>query len=921
MFAFAVCSVGILNASPTFAFQSFPANQEFIINHYSRDNVLPTNTITDVLVSKRGRLFVASIEGLVVSDGLHWDVYDVTTQKELQSSRIHRIFEMQDGSIFVMDQLNYWYGFEYGRLSLIKDAETGKAISLISITDSIDGIVYLVSNEGVYRLEGQFAKQIGKIPFESKVWDLMATEDGLLLLTTNGLIQWDFEDFKTIPSPSTKHIDFSNYARFEKIGDHLMVVGEGGSECYHVKEKEWEYEESLSIKDDVEIFNIKLKGTVDYVVSTEKGLFRQKGKTLIPVTESSVGIRFESYFLVDGLEYYIGTDGVWVGERNIFAPEFEIVDASSDGKSLWVSTDGGLFQIHKNRFRNLSDKRIRNSYSVLPYENEGEYLVGSFDYGLSIVKGDQVNTTYTKENSVLPENTIRSLVELNNGEWLISVWGAAPLLFDGHGFRSAFNQSPYWTKTNVVEGIYEQDADHIWLGTLDGLLLSNGKDVSLFKDKNGRSLKGVGRIIPSVFNNELFFCTLKEGLVLFRDEEFFFLSELVGNHNQQVRDVYQMSEDSIWVATYESGLHRYVINDDLSQITYNVLNTNNGLPGVGFHRIIEWKGMMWISGNDGLLSVPLKSMNKSASEGSILEGLKIYREQEGLVDREFNGGSQSTGFKTETGEIYFTSQAGIVAFNADELRNQSRVEDPFYLRKVEYENETHEYIHSDTLEFIGSGTSINLEFATINLSDNNTGNIWYHTPQTGWQRPNSPGRIEGLEVSGTLSRISFSLSPELAPFKTFYIHRSRSLSGVYMYILIGFLMVGGFVFFRKRRKKATNFKSELPVEVENENADLNKILICIEASFQEADFNLDRLAEIVKMSKSKVYRVWKENREGSLNEYILTVRIEFALQLLKDGDLSITEIALKSGFSSQSYFSKVFKKVYGVSPSQYSEQV
>lgn len=914
----AVVIAGMLYSEAISAFQANSDNSEFIINHYSRDNVLPTNTITDVMVGSSGRLFVASIEGLVVSDGLNWDVYNVSSQPELQSSRIHRIFEMNDGQVFVLDQLNYLYAFEYGKLSSIKDHETGDPLSVTVIAGT--NKTYLANNEAIYELKGIQATKVDQFKEETKVWDLISIKDGLMVLTTEGLIQWDETGFMKIPSPTAGHIDFSHYSRFEKIGAHLMVVGEGGSECYHEKEQEWEFKESLSVKKDVEILNIKPKGTVSFVVATDEGLFTHKGGGLVPITASRSGIRFESYFQIEEVEYYVGIDGIWVDNEKIFAPDFEIVDATSDGKSLWVSTDGGLFQIHKNRFRNLSDKRIRNSYSVLPYENEGEHLVGSFDYGLSIVKGDKVNTTYTKENSALPENTIRSLVELNNGEWLISVWGAAPLLFNGTSFRPAFNSSPYWNKTNVVEGIYEQDADHIWLGTLDGLLLSNGKEVSLFKDKNGRSLKGVGRIIPSVFNNDLFFCTLKEGLVLFRDEEFFFLTESVGNQNQQVRDVYQMSEDSIWVTTYESGLHRYVINDDPSHITYNVLNTNNGLPGVGFHRMIEWKGMMWISGNDGLLSVPLKSMNKSASEGSILEGLKIYREQEGLVDREFNGGSQSTGFKTETGEIYFTSQAGIVAFNADELRNQSIDEDPFYLRKIEFGNEVIEYIHADTIEYAGSGSSLNLEFSTINLSDNNTDDIWYYTSELGWQRPKSPGKIEGLELTGAITQISFSSSPDKAPFKTFYVYRSRPLSRIYIIVLLGFLTGAGFVLYQRRRNKTTSVNTKTLAEVKYENEDLAKIIDSIRESFQDADFNLDRLAEIVKMSKSKVYRVWKENREGSLNEYILTVRIEFALQLLKDGDLSITEIALQSGFSSQSYFSKVFKKVYGVSPSQYLEQ-
>ena len=71
------------------------------------------------------------------------------------------------------------------------------------------------------------------------------------------------------------------------------------------------------------------------------------------------------------------------------------------------------------------------------------------------------------------------------------------------------------------------------------------------------------------------------------------------------------------------------------------------------------------------------------------------------------------------------------------------------------------------------------------------------------------------------------------------------------------------------------------------------------------------------MSRSKVYRVWKEKREESLNDSILAKRLSYAIEILTCEDCNITETAHRSGFSSQSYFSKVFKKYYGMSPSAY----
>jgi AraC-like DNA-binding protein len=57
-----------------------------------------------------------------------------------------------------------------------------------------------------------------------------------------------------------------------------------------------------------------------------------------------------------------------------------------------------------------------------------------------------------------------------------------------------------------------------------------------------------------------------------------------------------------------------------------------------------------------------------------------------------------------------------------------------------------------------------------------------------------------------------------------------------------------------------------------------------------------------------------------VNDYILTVRLKKAKFLLSSGDLTISEVASKVGFSSQGYFSTVFKSKFGVTPSEFKEK-
>lgn len=58
----------------------------------------------------------------------------------------------------------------------------------------------------------------------------------------------------------------------------------------------------------------------------------------------------------------------------------------------------------------------------------------------------------------------------------------------------------------------------------------------------------------------------------------------------------------------------------------------------------------------------------------------------------------------------------------------------------------------------------------------------------------------------------------------------------------------------------------------------------------------------------------------SVNNYVKKIRLQIAMELLKNSDLSISEIVYKIGLSSRSYFSKIFKEKYGITPSYYKKK-
>ena len=88
----------------------------------------------------------------------------------------------------------------------------------------------------------------------------------------------------------------------------------------------------------------------------------------------------------------------------------------------------------------------------------------------------------------------------------------------------------------------------------------------------------------------------------------------------------------------------------------------------------------------------------------------------------------------------------------------------------------------------------------------------------------------------------------------------------------------------------------------------------------EKNYTLDDYAKICNMSKFHFIRVFKDITGASPLEYRNTIRIEHVKEQLIDTNMSISEIAERSGYASASYFCDAFKKRMGVSPSDYRKR-
>ncbi|WP_034041469.1 helix-turn-helix transcriptional regulator [Wocania ichthyoenteri] len=87
------------------------------------------------------------------------------------------------------------------------------------------------------------------------------------------------------------------------------------------------------------------------------------------------------------------------------------------------------------------------------------------------------------------------------------------------------------------------------------------------------------------------------------------------------------------------------------------------------------------------------------------------------------------------------------------------------------------------------------------------------------------------------------------------------------------------------------------------------------------NYSLDQLSKESGLSQAKLQDGFKFLYTRTVTEYIRHVRLESARDLITNTDLNISQIVYTIGFTSRSYFSKIFKEKYGVTPNEFKKQL
>lgn len=98
---------------------------------------------------------------------------------------------------------------------------------------------------------------------------------------------------------------------------------------------------------------------------------------------------------------------------------------------------------------------------------------------------------------------------------------------------------------------------------------------------------------------------------------------------------------------------------------------------------------------------------------------------------------------------------------------------------------------------------------------------------------------------------------------------------------------------------------------------MQKLYATVRNNLSNSSMNLDSFCKEIGLSKSNLYRKIKQITGLSPNEFIRNFRLETAARMLRETDMTISDIYCAVGYNSLAYFSNSFKALYGISPSEY----
>lgn len=482
----------------------------------------------------------------------------------------------------------------------------------------------------------------------------------------------------------------------------------------------------------------------------------------------------------------------------------------------------------------------------------------------------------------------------------------------------------YGSNGDLIYCLNSQDANRLWIASFDGSIsymeaagearnfISKKNRISFPTDRQNRIRYirfGPDGRLYSCGNLGLFVCDDPYG-----EPEKMEFRRFGKVADYDIQHLMFSSSGQMYASTSNKGLLRF---DDSSEDSgFSQYTTENGLLSNTVYSSIEDRsGNIWIATYRGL--------NKLNPETGSIIGYSYERMG---INMMFNEGEP---MMSADGEIYFNTNAGLFHFNPDEISNSSFT--PTIIIQSCYVSG--ELVDAEGGLEINSGDKIRIRFSAIDLTAPEM--ILYSYRIDGvdedWKKlgNNNLVAIEDLKKGSYMLRLRSTNGDGI------YVENekdivisvrnglSESVKALIYFSAVLLTVLVAFLAWRRRRSRgiATEPAAEAvpeQTEAEREEQRFKRMLVkYLENNIDDGELDIARMCKEMNMSRSVLFEKTKAILGTSPIEYLRNLRFGRAAQLIVSGEYSISQIAYMTGFNDSHYFSKAFKKHFGMTPTEY----
>jgi len=587
--------------------------------HWTTEDGLPSSSLTDVLQTRDGYIWIASFNGLIRFDGVSFTTFNERSQPALPTSGVRVLAEDAGGTLWIGTQGHGVLTYRRGRFETFH-AEYGRRSTVLSLLLDEGGETWVgVTDFGVYRHQGEEVSRLEHPALlDSSVRDILRDHTGATWLAAEGqgLVRYDEGSFTTYTVESG--LDSAALTSLYESAQGEIYVGSWGGLNKVVDGKVL----TVSALSGVEVYRICGDGAGNLWLATEQGLYRRSAE--------------------GELERFSKLRGVELGGISALAFDHE--------GSLWlVSTVNGLFQLKVSRFHNYSIEQGLSTrrMNFVRELGEKEYWAGADDGTVNVIRDGEVSTLTF--DSLPPDLRIRDVHRTGDGSyWITSYAGLLHVVGDKEVLYTTEDGLP----TNQLRSLFEDRRGTLWIATQNGGLVSMSEagsfetlDISsgltssfvfsIDEDLEGRLVIGA------------------RGALTLRDGEGRF-THYTAEDALPGSIVFSTSTDrdgSLWICTNE-GLAR-LAGGEIKTVT-----AGDGLPTDAFFDFAEdAQGFVWLSSSRGVVRV------RKAVLIDFLEGrawrveATLFDESDGMTSRDCTGAAHF--LQASDGKLWFPTLGGI----------------------------------------------------------------------------------------------------------------------------------------------------------------------------------------------------------------------------------------------------------------------